>query len=83
MKISCYTIYDVKAEHNHIPEYHQNDATAQRAFHDRVNHEDHPFNIHPEDYSLWFVGTFDQVERESVPGPNKLLAEGIHEMDPE
>lgn len=78
MTISVYCVFDLKAKVNDVPFFHRNDATAQRYFAEMVNHDDHPYNKNPEDFSLWLVGTFDQAERLLEGELPKLLAEGLH-----
>lgn len=76
MKCAAYSVYDKKSELNDVPFFHRNNATAIRYFRELVNRDDHPYNINPEDYSLYSVGTFDQAERDSLMGePCKLLCE--------
>lgn len=78
MKTPAYSVYDVKASANEVPWFHRNDATATRYFTDLVNRPDHPYNLHPEDYSLWNVGYFSTDSRELLGELPKLLVEGAH-----
>lgn len=34
-------------------------GVAHRDFADQANNKDSPISAHPEDYELWYVGTFD------------------------
>ena len=42
------------------------EGAAQRMIGDMVSSEGHAFNRHPEDYTLFEVGTFDDVSGELV-----------------
>lgn len=79
MLISLYTIYDSKAGSYLPPFTSVNHATALRSFESAIQQEDHDFNRHAEDYSLWSLGDFDQDKAELKP--TKLLCIGqAHEI---
>ena len=59
MIIRMYSIHDVKSEAYTQPFFQQTDGQSTRMFGDLVNDQDHPFGKHPSDYTLFFVGTFD------------------------
>jgi len=59
MIVKMFTVYDSKAELYLPPFYNQTTGQAVRAFGDTCNQKDHPFNKHPEDYTLFELGTFD------------------------
>lgn len=54
-----FTIYDCKAEAYLKPFMYQNKGEAIRAFSDTVNSNDSMLNKHPEDYTLFELGTWD------------------------
>lgn len=54
-----FTIYDIKAQNYHIPYNLKNEAIAQREFADIVNDTNTTINKHPEDYTLFKIGTWD------------------------
>lgn len=56
-----YTIRDAKAEAGLPPFFSQNDATACRAVADLVNDPGHQFGKHSVDYTMYMVGTYDDV----------------------
>ena len=59
MKISMFSIYDSKAK-SYLPPFHMpNDAMALRVFQDCVSDPSHAFGKHPEDYTLFHLGHFD------------------------
>lgn len=59
MITKMYTVYDSKAEAYLPPFYMQSTGLAMRSFEDTVKDQDHHFAKHPEDYTLFEVGTFD------------------------
>ena len=56
-----FTVRDEKAEAFLTPFYLPTEALAKRAMVDCVNDSNHGFNKHPEDYSLWALGSFDDM----------------------
>lgn len=54
-----FTVYDCKAEAYLPPFMYQNKGEAIRAFADTVNNEKSMMNKHPEDYTLFELGTWD------------------------
>lgn len=54
-----YTIYDCKALQYHSPWWAASDGAAIRSFQDLVNDHNTTIGRHPSDYSLWFVGHYD------------------------
>lgn len=59
MKHNIYSIYDSKAEVYTLPFFQTNDAMALRLFADWVNNKDHTFGKHPEDYTLFKTGSYE------------------------
>lgn len=60
MKQIVTAIYDHKAKAYLTPFFTANQATAIRAFGDAVNNPESLFNRHAEDYTLFYLGEFDQ-----------------------
>lgn len=54
-----FTIYDSKAEAYLSPFTANTVGLAERMFSDMVNQPGHTFNLHPEDYTLYRIGTYD------------------------
>ncbi|AXL14682.1 nonstructural protein [Microviridae sp.] len=54
-----FTVRDAKAEAYMSPFYMKTRGEALRAFMDTVGNPDHLFSKHPEDYSLYALGAFD------------------------
>ncbi len=59
MKHSVFTIYDSKVDAFLPPFYMQTKPAAIRAITDTMNDPSHQFAKHPEDYTLFYLGQFD------------------------
>ena len=62
-----YTVYDEKAEAYLQPFYFEKLGQAKRAVADLVNDPDHQFGKHPSDFTLFFIGDFDDSNAEIIP----------------
>lgn len=51
--------FDKKARAYATPFFNAHADVGIRAFRGAVNDPTHPISKHPEDYSLWLLGTFD------------------------
>jgi len=60
---NMFTVYDSKAEAYLPPFYEQTKGSALRAFMDTCSRPDHPFYKHPEDYTLFHLGSFDDNDK--------------------
>lgn len=78
--LPTFAILDEKAE-MHLPTFTaRNRAVAHRMFETAVLQDGHDFNKHPEDYSLWETGTFNQdtgVNTDISPHSNVVNAHHI------
>lgn len=63
MKQIC-AIRDAKAEYWMEPLYFQAVGQALRAFEDAINKDGTELNAHPEDYTMFHLGTFDETTGE-------------------
>lgn len=54
-----FSVYDSKAKAFLPPFFMPVDAVAKRTFSDCANDPRHAFCMHPEDYTLFALGTFD------------------------
>lgn len=61
MKYKVFSIYDAKAEAHMPPFFFAATGLAIRAFADMANDPSHTVGKHPEDYSLFEIGTFDDA----------------------
>lgn len=59
MKVQCYAIFDQCSGIYEKPFFSTTDDLVKREFQDVVNTPDHPISKHPEHYSLWRLGIFD------------------------
>lgn len=59
MKLHLFSIYDSKAEAFIQPFFSPNQAVAQRSFSIACSDPEHAFHIHPGDYTLFSLGTFE------------------------
>lgn len=59
MTLNAYSIRDQKAEIFHVPHFKLTHGEAERDFRQLVNDEKSKLNKFPEDYDLYFVGTYD------------------------
>ena len=58
-KVSLYSIFDSKVGVYNAPFVQANDNSATRAFSDEVNNPDSLLNRHPEDFTLFCLGSYD------------------------
>jgi len=82
MNHRLFTVYDEKAEIFIPPFFVPTDGLAVRAFADCVNSADHQFGKHPHDYTLFFVGTFDDSDASFQIEHKKSLGNGVEFLDP-
>lgn len=63
MEMKVYSIFDKKAASYMSPFFMHQDGMARRSFGDLVNDKQHQLGVnkHPEDYSLYKLGTFDDI----------------------
>lgn len=77
MNMRLYSILDSKAASFGVPHFSQTDSSAIRTFSDAVNDPSNPnnqWNRHPEDFSMYFVGEFDEETGELFPAlPRSLV----------
>ncbi len=57
--MKLFAIYDRKAEGHKPPFSVMTIGEAERAFGDACRSEGTDLNLHPEDYQLWMIGSFD------------------------
>lgn len=59
MRHRAFSVFDVKAQAYLPPFFMPEQGQAHRVFSDMVNKEGHAFCDHPEDYTLFYLGDFD------------------------
>ncbi len=73
MKAQIYAIFDTCSGIYEKPFFHTADDAVKREFQDVVNTVDHPINRHPEHYSVWRLGNFDNLTGDVVDEANECL----------
>lgn len=66
MKLNAYCIFDTAAGIYQRPFFVGADGEATRVFVDLVGEVDHPIGRHPKDYSVFRMGSFNDVSGELV-----------------
>lgn len=61
MEVNMYSLYDTKAKAFLQPFFTANTDLALRMVETSMNEGKQVFCKHPEDFSLWFVATFDDL----------------------
>jgi len=86
MKMKAFTIYDSKAAVFRTPFFTSTVGEALRPLTDAANKEDHEFCKHPEDYTLFEIGEYDEdhatltpIEPQSVVKIIELKDKKIHD----
>lgn len=79
-----YTVYDSKIEAYLPPFFMQSHAAAIRALSDTMRDDKHPFSMHPEDYTFYYLGEFDDnnchYELEKTPVSLGVLIELVPQL---
>lgn len=79
MKRNIYVIFDHKGQYYNVPFYLHNDAMAVRVLTDLVNEEGSEINKHPEDFSVFHIGEYENNHAELVPCEPRQVARA-HEL---
>ncbi len=69
-----FAVYDVVAERYLQPFFGENPGSAIRGFATVCGEPDHQFAIHPSDYSLFHIGTWDELKGEITPLEPRQIA---------
>jgi len=80
MKLHLYTIYDSKEEIYHQPFFLLNEAVALRQFGDMANDKDSKISKHPEDYTLWHLGSYEDSSATLTPLKTKKCIAHANEL---
>ena len=78
MQQLMFVIYDDKAKAYLPPFYLPTADMAIRTFSDCINDNKHAFGQHPEDYTLFHLGGFDNTTGETILINNQTLGNGLH-----
>ena len=77
MKTYIFTIHDSKANAYLPPFFLPEKGMATRTFMDCVNSEGHQFAAHPYDYTLFCLGTFDNITAKMYAETPQSLGNGV------
>lgn len=74
-KLQIFAVYDKKALAYNNPFYYHQKGQALRGFEDAINDTQSPFSKHPEDFSLFHLGEFNDTTGVITPLPNPVHVE--------
>ncbi len=77
MQQLMFAIYDDKAKAYLPPFFLPTKEMAQRTFSDCINDSQHAFGLHPEDYTLFHLGGFDNLTAETITTKPHTLGNGL------
>ena len=77
MKLNAYTIYDVASGIYMRPFFSQADGQAVRGFKDIATDAEHEIGKHPEDYTLFRIGSFNDTTGKMEGEPPEKLMTGL------
>ncbi len=73
MKVQLYAVFDQCAGIYEKPIFSTADDVVKREFQDIATSEDHAFAKHPEHYSLWRLGNFNNENGQLIDEDNECL----------
>ncbi len=73
MKVQLYAIFDACSGIYEKPFFHTADDAVKREFQDVATEAEHPISKHPEHYSLWRLGNFDNTTGKVIDEVNECL----------
>lgn len=82
MIYKIYSIFDSKAESYTLPFFQQTEPMAIRTFADWCNDPNHTFGKHPEDYTLFESGTYDDSTGTITQNKISSITNGITLKEP-
>lgn len=77
MTQQIFTVYDSKAEAYLSPFAANTPGLAERMFTDMVQTQGHQFALHPEDYTLYRIGTYDTHTASIAPTEHSVVISGL------
>lgn len=77
MKHKIYAIFDSKAEAMSLPFYYQHEGQATRTFSDWVNDPKTPYGKHPEDYTMYSIGEYEENTGEIIQDKITSITNGL------
>lgn len=76
MRLNVYVIFDTASGSTRPPFFLQADGEANRLFLDLATNQDSDIGKHPEDYSIYRIGTYDNNAMTLHPEPAEVLMTG-------
>ena len=67
--LKCFSVHDVKSLSFGVPFFAVSDGVATRMISDATNDSNTMLSKHPEDFSLYYIGLFDDVKGIVIPEP--------------
>lgn len=77
-----FTVHDSKAKVYGVPFFLHEEGMAIRTFSDMVNDPSHAFGKHPEDYTLFYVGKYDDSNGQLESTAPLSLTNGLAVREP-
>lgn len=77
MTYLIFVVYDQKAEAYMAPFHLRTVGEAQRGFGDAINNPETPFGQHPQDYTLFQIGTYSDIKGQITPEAPLLIGNGV------
>lgn len=77
MKLNFYSIFDVAAGVYQNPFTSKTHGEVTRSFSDIAQDAEHPIGQHPEDYTLFCLGTFNDGTGEIIGKPPEKIATAL------
>lgn len=74
-KLQIFAVYDKKSVAYANPFFYHQKGQALRAFEDAVNDPQSPLSKHPEDFSIFHIGQWDDATGVITPLPNPVPVE--------
>ena len=79
--LQSFSVYDKKSQSFSRPFFSATKGEASRAFSDMINDTSHPLGKHPEDYSLYLVGNFNDKEGKLSSMSSIEISIGLDHID--
>lgn len=80
MRLNIYSVFDAAVGVYKRPFFAQADGEAIRAFGDIAADTDHEIGKHPEDYSLFRIGTWDDGNAKLHPEDRECLVHALETL---
>jgi len=77
MKAQIYAVWDTCTGIYEKPFFHTADDAVKREFQDVAMEEGHAINKHPEHYSIWRLGSFDNLNGNILDEKNECLWQAV------